>query len=48
MPAKDALSERVSAALRARGFKFVGPTIVYSYLQGIGVINDHWKQCDFR
>ncbi len=48
MPAKDALSERVSAVLRARGFKFVGPTIVYSYLQGIGVINDHWKQCDFR
>ncbi len=48
MPAKDALSEEVSAALKRRGFKFVGPTIVYSYLQGIGVINDHWEECDFR
>ena len=48
MPAKDALSEKVSAELKRRGFKFVGPTIVYSYLQGIGVINDHWEHCDFR
>ena len=48
MPAKDALSEKVSLALKKRGFKFVGPTIVYSYLQGIGVINDHWEYCDFR
>ena len=48
MPAKDALSERVSADLKKRGFKFVGPTIVYSYLQGIGIINDHWEYCDFR
>lgn len=48
MPAKDALSERVSADLKKRGFKFVGPVIVYSYLQGIGVINDHWELCDFR
>ncbi len=48
MPAKDALSEKVSAELKKRGFKFVGPTIVYSYLQGIGVINDHWEYCAFR
>ncbi len=48
MPAKDELSEKISAELRRRGFKFVGPTIVYSYLQGIGVINDHWEFCDFR
>ncbi len=48
MPAKDELSEKVSAALKKRGFKFVGPTIVYSYLQGIGVINDHWEECEFR
>ena len=48
MPAKDALSERVSAELKKRGFKFVGPTIIYSYLQGIGVINDHCVDCDFR
>ena len=48
MPAKDALSERVSTDLKKRGFKFAGPTIVYSYLQGIGIINDHWEYCDFR
>ncbi len=48
MPAKDELSERVSAELKRRGFRFVGATIVYSYLQGIGVINDHWEECDFR
>ncbi len=48
MPAKDELSERVSAELKKRGFKFVGPTIIYSYLQGIGVLNDHWELCDFR
>lgn len=48
MPAKDELSERVSKDLKKRGFKFVGPVIVYSYLQGIGVINDHLECCDFR
>lgn len=48
MPAKDALSEKISAELKRRGFKFVGPTIVYSYLQGIGVVNDHLEDCDFR
>lgn len=48
MPAKDELSERISADLKKRGFKFVGPTTIYSYLQGIGVVNDHWEYCDYR
>ncbi len=48
MPAKDELSEKVSKDLKKRGFKFVGPIIIYSYLQGIGVINDHWEYCDYR
>ncbi len=48
MPAKDALSEKVSAELKKRGFRYAGPTIVYSYLQGIGVINDHSVTCEFR
>lgn len=48
MPAKDALSETVSKDLKKRGFTFVGPTIIYSYLQGIGIINDHWEHCDYR
>ncbi|MCR5654021.1 MAG: DNA-3-methyladenine glycosylase I [Lachnospiraceae bacterium] len=48
MPAKNELSEKVSADLKKRGFKFVGATIVYSYMQGIGIINDHWEYCDYR
>lgn len=48
MPSRDELSERVSGDLKKRGFKFVGPVIIYSYLQGIGVINDHLITCDYR
>ncbi len=48
MPAKDELSERISKDLKKRGFKFVGPTIIYSYMQGIGIVNDHWEYCDYR
>lgn len=48
MPARDGLSERVSNELKKRGFKYAGPTIIYSYLQGIGIINDHLLCCDFR
>ena len=44
-PAKTALSDRISKDLSKRGFKFVGSTIVYAYLQGIGVVNDHDKAC---
>jgi DNA-3-methyladenine glycosylase I len=44
-PAKTALSESVSKALKARGFKFVGPVIVYAWLQAIGVVNDHAPTC---
>ena len=48
MPATSELSERVSKDLKKRGFRFVGPTIIYSYLQGIGIYNDHLENCDFR
>ena len=48
MQATSPLSEEVSKDLKKRGFKFVGPTIIYSYLQGIGVYNDHFEDCDFR
>ncbi len=47
MPAKDELSERISKDMKKRGFKFVGPVIIYSYLQAIGVINDHNVTCAF-
>lgn len=48
MPAKSELSEKISQDLKKKGFQFVGPTSIYSYLQGIGMINDHTVNCDFR
>lgn len=42
------LSDKISKDLKARGMKFVGSTIIYSYLQAIGVVNDHDLDCDFR
>lgn len=41
----SALSERMSKALKGRGFKFVGPTIVYAWLQAVGIVNDHSAAC---
>lgn len=48
MPAKDELSEKISDDLKKRGFKFTGPVIIYSYMQAIGIVNDHWEYCDYR
>lgn len=45
VPASSELSDRVSADLKARGFKFMGTTIVYAHLQATGIINDHLKSC---
>lgn len=42
------LSDEVSNDLKKKGMKFVGSTIIYSYLQAIGVINDHELKCDWR
>ena len=42
---RSELSDRVSADLRRRGCSFVGPTIVHSYLQAVGVIDDHLAAC---
>lgn len=42
------LSDEISNDLKRRGMKFVGSTIIYSYLQAIGVINDHEINCDFK
>ena len=44
-PAKTDLSERVSKDMKARGFKFVGPTIVYAWMQAVGIVNDHSADC---
>jgi len=45
VPTKDALSERISKDLKKRGFKFVGPTIVYAWLEATGLINTHHPEC---
>lgn len=48
IPAKTELSDVISKDLKKRGFKFIGTTIVYAYLQAVGVVNDHELDCDFR
>lgn len=45
VPAKTPLSESISVALKKRGFKFVGPTIVYAWMQAKGLVNDHVAGC---
>lgn len=45
LPATSALSERISKELKRRGFKFVGPTITYAWMQAIGLVNDHSADC---
>jgi DNA-3-methyladenine glycosylase I len=45
LPTHTELSDRVGKDLKKRGFNFVGTTIVYSYLQAVGVINDHVRTC---
>jgi DNA-3-methyladenine glycosylase I len=39
------MSEKVSKELKARGFKFVGPVIVYAWMQASGMVNDHAVEC---
>lgn len=45
VPAETELSKRISRDLKKRGFSFVGPTIIYSFLQATGVVNDHLVSC---
>lgn len=45
VPARTALSDRISKDLAKRGFKFVGSTIVYAYMQATGMVNDHCVDC---
>lgn len=45
LPAQTLLSQQVSKALKKAGFKFVGPTIVQSWLQALGILNDHLAKC---
>jgi DNA-3-methyladenine glycosylase I len=45
VPAATPLSIKISKDLSARGFKFVGPTIVYAFMQATGLVNDHLVSC---
>lgn len=45
VPASTPLSEKISKALKQRGMRFVGPTIIYAYMQAIGMVNDHLRSC---
>lgn len=48
IPASTPLSEAISKQLKKEGFKFIGPVIVYSLLQAVGIVNDHVVDCSFR
>jgi DNA-3-methyladenine glycosylase I len=45
VPSSTPLSEEISKALKKRGFKFVGPVIVYAWMQAVGIVNDHHPKC---
>ena len=45
LPARTALSDHLSRDLKRRGFRFVGSTIIYAFLQAVGVVNDHARGC---
>jgi DNA-3-methyladenine glycosylase I len=48
IPAETPVSRAVSKELAARGFKFVGPTIVYAFMQAVGMVNDHLVKCHWH
>lgn len=45
IPAETAVSQKMSKELARRGFKFCGPTIVYAFMQAVGIVNDHLVTC---
>jgi DNA-3-methyladenine glycosylase I len=45
IPAETAISQKISKELASRGFKFCGPTIVYAFMQAVGMVNDHLVTC---
>jgi DNA-3-methyladenine glycosylase I len=45
IPAETPLSQRISKDLKVKGFKFCGPTIVYAFMQAVGMVNDHMVEC---
>jgi DNA-3-methyladenine glycosylase I len=48
IPATTPLSLKISKEMKRRGFKFVGPTIIYAWMQAVGIVNDHASECFCR
>ncbi len=48
IPASTALSDTIAKDLKKRGMNFVGSTIIYAYIQAVGVVNDHMAECFLR
>lgn len=48
VPTQTPLSSTIAKAMKKKGFRFVGPTTIYSYLQSVGLINDHLENCNFK
>ena len=48
VPSLTDLSEKISKDLKKLGFKFVGPTTMYAFMQSVGMVNDHLISCSFR
>lgn len=48
IPSQDEHSRAIAKALKKEGFSFVGPVTIYSFLQAIGLINDHLEECPFK
>ncbi|MBQ1493291.1 MAG: DNA-3-methyladenine glycosylase I [Blautia sp.] len=48
IPTQNEVSVRLSADMKKRGIAFVGPVITYSFMQAIGMVNDHLEDCEYR
>ena len=48
IPTESDISRKMSADMKRRGISFVGPVITYSFMQSIGMVNDHLKDCEYR
>jgi DNA-3-methyladenine glycosylase I len=48
IPTESEVSRKMAADMKKRGISFVGPVITYSFLQSIGIVNDHLADCEFR
>ncbi|OWZ83509.1 DNA-3-methyladenine glycosylase I [Natranaerobius trueperi] len=48
VPAYTPLSKKISQDLKSRGFSMIGPTVMYSYMQAVGILNDHLTTCNWH